>query len=211
MKLNDLTGKKFGRLLVICRSYIRKNNKVYWECKCDCGTIKHISGGSLISKNSISCGCAKKERIIKQNIANKKPINEFELCKDCNVHLTYKNWWSSWRKTNNNICIDCGRKRHKNWDTKEKQKNRALKNAFNLSLEEYNKILQEQDYKCAICGSITPKGKGSFHVDHCHASGMIRGLLCHYCNVGLGNFRDNIELLDKAKKYLKSKGLHYAR
>lgn len=125
-------------------------------------------------------------------------------CKDCGVVLTTDNWWPSWKKSNNQRCISCGKERHNSWDTKDKMKDRYLRNAFGLTLEEFNELLGAQDNKCAICNSSIANGKGTFHVDHNHNTGNIRGLLCHYCNVGLGNFRDNKILLEKAIKYLEN-------
>ena len=57
--------------------------------------------------------------------------------------------------------------------------------------------------KCMICGTEDPgRNCESFCIDHCHDTGQIRGLLCHSCNIGLGNFKDSIETLEKAIKYL---------
>lgn len=77
-----------------------------------------------------------------------------------------------------------------------------LKKAFGLTLERYNEILDSQHGRCAICGTETPGGRGSFVVDHCHSSDMIRGLLCNACNIGLGHFKDDPRLLLKAIDYL---------
>ena len=59
-KFIDLTGKRFGRLTVIRRSYLN-NNKTYWLCKCDCGAEKIIRRDKLRSGNTKSCGCLQKE------------------------------------------------------------------------------------------------------------------------------------------------------
>lgn len=67
-----------------------------------------------------------------------------------------------------------------------------LKRNFNMTLEEYNKILFEQDYKCAICrGYETGYRNEVLSVDHCHSTNKIRGLLCNTCNRALGLFKDN--------------------
>lgn len=82
-------------------------------------------------------------------------------------------------------------------------RNRELKCKYGITLPEYNAILQSQNNSCAICKtrSLSSKRK-SFDVDHCHKTKQIRGLLCHSCNVGIGFFQDNIELLKQAISYL---------
>ena len=55
---NDLTGKKFGKLTVIKKSY-QKDNKIFWECKCECGTITIVSASNLRSGHTKSCGCGR--------------------------------------------------------------------------------------------------------------------------------------------------------
>lgn len=63
------------------------------------------------------------------------------------------------------------------------------------------RLAVKQEGMCDICNStFVPWTK--FHIDHCHATGKVRGLLCHNCNIGLGNFKDSKESLSKAIKYL---------
>ena len=78
-----------------------------------------------------------------------------------------------------------------------------LKTTFGLTLEDYETMLAAQDGKCAICGTLDP-GRGSpyFHVDHCHATNTVRGLLCNGCNLGLGHFKDDTDRLNMAIAYL---------
>ena len=64
-KLIDLTGKRFGRLTVIRRSYPNQGIYPMWLCRCDCGNEKIINGGSLRSEHTKSCGCLIKEYIDK--------------------------------------------------------------------------------------------------------------------------------------------------
>jgi predicted nucleic acid-binding Zn ribbon protein len=74
---------------------------------------------------------------------------------------------------------------------------------YGLTTEQYEALLASQDGKCAICRTDTWPGKGP-HVDHDHnGSGMVRGILCHKCNLGLGKFDDRVDLLEAAIAYLK--------
>jgi hypothetical protein len=69
-----------------------------------------------------------------------------------------------------------------------------LKRKYNLTEEGFQAILDSQDGRCACCGTDTPGGRGNqWHVDHCHDTGKIRGLLCSACNIGAGKFGDNLE------------------
>jgi hypothetical protein len=72
------------------------------------------------------------------------------------------------------------------------------------SVEDYEMLVVKQNGACAICGSTDPKNKRAkrLYVDHCHASGLIRGLLCRPCNSVLGFVGDSVELLRSAIAYL---------
>ena len=72
---------------------------------------------------------------------------------------------------------------------------------YDLKPENFNKLLNSQDKKCAICKvSIT----NNSHLDHCHETKIIRGILCQNCNWGLGQFKDSIPILESAIEYLKN-------
>lgn len=78
----------------------------------------------------------------------------------------------------------------------------ARKRLYGLSQGDYAALIDAQDGKCAICK--TPLGE-KFHTDHCHISGVVRGLLCRGCNMGLGFFKDSASRLLNAIRYLKTK------
>lgn len=85
----------------------------------------------------------------------------------------------------------------------ESSRRAHLKRTFNLTLEEYDQMLEKQNHKCAICSGVETYDRFNvLAVDHCHTTGIIRGLLCFKCNVALGGFDDNVELLTKATEYL---------
>ena len=67
-KINNLVGKRFGKLKVIKYNGSNKNGRALWLCKCDCGNTKVIVGNSLINKATISCGCYNKEAARKRRI-----------------------------------------------------------------------------------------------------------------------------------------------
>ena len=71
-----------------------------------------------------------------------------------------------------------------------------------LTQEQYDAMLIEQEFGCAICGAPEPGGSGRFHVDHDHKTGQTRGLLCWNCNRGLGSFQDSQDILVLAALYL---------
>ena len=77
-----------------------------------------------------------------------------------------------------------------------------LKKHFNLTLEQYNEMLTLQVSGCTICGKTIQENGKALAVDHDHKTGQIRELLCHSCNVALGEMNDSPELLRKAADYL---------
>ena len=92
----------------------------------------------------------------------------------------------------------------------ELAKNTDLKKRFGIDLNEYSRKLSEQGNVCGICGNPeTTVDKRTnvlrmLAVDHNHATGQIRGLLCMACNQGLGNFQEDLQRLKKAVSYLES-------
>lgn len=109
-------------------------------------------------------------------------------------------------------CRECKHKKAKEYylDNTEKCKklarNRDLKK-YGITLEDLEKMLRDQDNKCAICGKeiflFGASKKITAHVDHDHKTGKVRGLLCQECNTGLGKFMDNTDYLLSAVSYLK--------
>ena len=73
---------------------------------------------------------------------------------------------------------------------------------FGVSFEFVQNLKEQQDSKCAICKMSIEIGNKSAHIDHCHSSGKVRGLLCQKCNQGLGLFKDSVIALESAIEYL---------
>jgi Recombination endonuclease VII len=86
-----------------------------------------------------------------------------------------------------------------------------IKKRFKMSMEDFNRRLEEQGGCCAICGAVEPGARyNQWHIDHDrnHCNGRkscglcVRGILCHYCNTTLGNAKDSPDRLRKAADYL---------
>lgn len=93
-------------------------------------------------------------------------------------------------------------------DNKEVNRGKRLNKSFGITLDQYYEMYNNQFGLCKICGK-PEESKGSsgaikmLAVDHCHKNGVVRGLLCQKCNVALGSFNDDIEILQSAIDYLK--------
>lgn len=82
-----------------------------------------------------------------------------------------------------------------------------LERDYGITLEDYEALLRVQGGRCAICNELPEASdgdprRGMLHVDHDHATGRVRGLLCVRCNVGVGQFRDSRDFLAAAIRYL---------
>lgn len=86
-------------------------------------------------------------------------------------------------------------------DKRKNRRERHLRDEHGITENEFQQMLIAQEGVCYICKG-TPKGNANFHIDHNHDSGDIRGLLCHNCNIGLGHFKDDPDLLYAGIKYL---------
>lgn len=87
----------------------------------------------------------------------------------------------------------------------DKRHNQRMRK-YGITATEYNRILEEQHGGCAICGRANSGDSTHvrFHVDHCHSTGVVRGLLCSNCNTGIGKFEDDPDRLNKASMYLRA-------
>ena len=88
----------------------------------------------------------------------------------------------------------------------EKEKQRSLRENFNISLRQYQEMHDNQNGKCAICNEPETQMRSgkvrALAVDHDHKTGAIRGLLCSDCNTGIGKLKDNPKILQSAIQYL---------
>ena len=79
---------------------------------------------------------------------------------------------------------------------------------YGITYDRYEEMLLEQSNLCAICrteGFVMDKERHKLKlvVDHCHSTGVVRGLLCHNCNRALGLLKDNLTTIANSMEYLK--------
>ena len=85
---------------------------------------------------------------------------------------------------------------------KQYSKQYHLLTKYNLTIEAYDFILHQQNYKCAVCNTHISKLTTPMNVDHDHTTGKVRGLLCGPCNRGIGQLRDDYVIVQAAADYL---------
>jgi hypothetical protein len=82
----------------------------------------------------------------------------------------------------------------------EKVRNDRYQRKYGISLAEFEAMNERQRGQCAICGTTPTRRR--LNVDHCHATGEVRGLLCDVCNLVIGQLEDSPEILKRAVEYL---------
>jgi hypothetical protein len=76
---------------------------------------------------------------------------------------------------------------------------------YKIRTNDYNNLLESQNGSCAICSKTDPGTKTkTFCVDHCHSTGIVRGLLCINCNTGVGSLKESEEIFNNALLYLRN-------
>ena len=126
-------------------------------------------------------------------------------CSGCQKELDESNFYKGYRN-----CKVCHQKIVSKYQDNNKDKvalgnrKRKLFNRYGVTLEQYENMLKAQSGKCKLCGDTDSKNSNSkkLYVDHCHKEGVVRGLLCHKCNVTLGRIRENKNWLKLALEYL---------
>jgi hypothetical protein len=85
----------------------------------------------------------------------------------------------------------------------ERHADNNAKRNYGIEHGTYAEMLEAQGGRCAICKTDKPGSRTTrFHIDHCHGTKAVRGLLCADCNLGLGKFKDNVEALTAAISYI---------
>jgi len=69
---------------------------------------------------------------------------------------------------------------------------------YGITPEQLAEMVITQEGRCKICEQPSP----NLSIDHCHTTGVVRGLLCRSCNTAIGHFRDDPEVMQRAIEYL---------
>ena len=141
-----------------------------------------------------------------------------KTCSVCKNEKTEEEYWPDRRRKNGLMsrCKECNKLQAKKYRAsnpnyekeryqkyKKETRERHLKRKYGVDLIMYEKMLSDQNMACAICGAFEKDQFNEvFHVDHCHETGNVRGLLCRGCNHMLGVAQDNPEIFIRAINYL---------
>ncbi len=139
-----------------------------------------------------------------------------ELLKKCSTCSLYKRYHEFYKCKSQATGFTCScktchnvyyKKRRSATQKRDNLKSRwtTIKRKYGVTKEQYYDLLAKQKGRCAICNRTDAgheNGPDSLRIDHCHLTGKIRGLLCHSCNIGIGNLKDNSLLLRAAADYL---------
>lgn len=136
-----------------------------------------------------------------------------KVCARCEQEKPLKSFFARGDKKGTDvqhICKICVVEKNKirRLENPDKFRDYDLKRYFGIGIKEYNEMFNGQEGCCKICKKHQTSQRRALAVDHCHSTGLIRGLLCEGCNKGLGQFRDSPEFLESAIKYLNDLASH---
>ncbi|MFB1501501.1 endonuclease domain-containing protein [Thiocapsa sp. N5-Cardenillas] len=193
-------------MTVIDRTKSNKYLKEYRECRVDTCSNRVFNGGHMCSTHRYrfkTYGCydlpthtGEPSKLIVE-IAPEWAVGK------CNIHgyLTEEQMYHS----------STSKGKYKTKGCRRCALDRNLKKncGFDGGIDAFEKLAKEQDFKCEICketkvGVSESKDKHrKLSADHCHKTGKFRGIICQFCNSGLGYFKDSIPALTEAIAYLK--------
>ncbi len=179
----DLTGLRFGRLVVIGLNAVStKAQKRRWDCLCDCGNLKTVQSALLKNVKAQSCGCLKVE-LLRASHKLKGDLNGTPTC-SCPTRIGHERM--------------CSRHYH-------------VWYKFRLTPVELDRKIADQGGLCSLCGDPlndreTQDGRTAAHIDHCHRTGLVRGVVHAKCNMLIGHYECNNDLLLLVPAYLAKTG-----
>lgn len=162
-----------------------------------CNTLrKYKSKAFFIKAKKSNIPCRSCSNSIQRGGKGNLYQGDNKICSKCNTSKPLVDFFKYTAGYHSSCCKECSSS-----ISKEYNKNVFRFSKYGITKIEFEQLLVNQENKCAIC-KTNINGKHC-HIDHCHSSNKVRGLLCDLCNKGLGQFRDSIEFLTSAINYLK--------
>ncbi len=172
----DLTGQRFGRLVVQGLQTATPSGRI-WEVRCDCGTVKTARTSKLRNGEVVSCGCYRLERMLEHVESHRvRVVAGKKVCHKCRRDLPVDQFSLS-AKTGCGLQGSC----------KRCSAAYRVSSIHNLDFEQALHLVDARaSGGCEVCG-----GLDDTHIDHNHATGEVRGLLCGQCNRALGLLKED--------------------
>lgn len=180
----SLRSLRSVRCEVCQEKYERKYGKEYYE--------EHLEPKEI--RNCLDCGIDISLRTLRSV--------RCEVCQEKYVKKSQKEYREKIQKKIKKYLEKCQKIKAKNSKkSNPTARNKALKRTYAMTLDDYDRMLSDQEGKCAICRvpQLTPR---CFYVDHDHKTGKVRGLLCPKCNHALGCLEYINKYIDQIGNYL---------
>jgi hypothetical protein len=200
--MNSLPQEAPQKQCRICKVFFPATAEYFWQ--------NHRRGRIDLSASCKACALAKRHpNGYKRFRRNAHEPEGYKGCSGCNQVLPFEAFSLDKKaKTGRQVyCRECLSKKRVIQMTPERRRKKAL-NRYNVTPEQYEQMLADQHYVCAVCGQpehrINPYSKqvAPLAVDHDHNSGEVRALLCHDCNTGLGNLHEDPDRIMALYKYI---------
>lgn len=148
--------------------------------------------------------CSKQQTLDSFYSDNKCPDGKRAQCKSC-VKLTKRAYFDKHRER------ELGKLKTWKKNNPDKVKAGNLRNLYGITPEQHQSMITKQNNCCAICNrqqvdNVVDKRNNKprdLAVDHSHQTGLIRGLLCYYCNIAVGQLKDSVQTAERLVEYLK--------
>lgn len=167
--------------------YQMEGNKFCYDC------MQWLKGSSFNKKSALckSCKGARQRKLQEERKLRVKPVLKAHRCSRCRLTKSVNDFHKSVITTTGyaGYCKPCTRINQ-------------ITVKYNVKWDEA--VIFMRTTHCEICRKEFLSNSKK-HIDHCHVSGKVRGVLCDTCNLGIGCFQDNVESLQNAIEYLKGR------
>lgn len=123
-------------------------------------------------------------------------------CLQCGVDINHKRPYAK-------FCSSKCQDKDRYYRNQDARREAVFKSNYGITFEERDAMYSEQEGKCLVCEAHMTwdrRKANSVHVDHCHTTGEVHGLLCHSCNTAAGLLGENVEIAASLVKYLAKTG-----